>query len=208
MMCCRHGVEWSVLFCVCSHFICFFSPRRQRRPRWSQSKCEVNFVFNSTSKKEGKLTEVCVAVQGEIFHFFVLFRVFFSVIPPLGVVLLPTPWPFVWPPKGRLSHLLSAGCSLAVSDSLFFFFWFVLVFFFFLLHSCAQKCHCFLFLSPQANGIPDSAPSHQHGKRLLLEVDQRLCRLCARLQAQLWRSEGSPCVCCVEWSGVDWSWQW
>lgn len=112
----------------------------------------------------------------QLLHFFcVVFR-------PTSSSAAAASWPFVWPPKGRLSLLLSAGCSLAVSGTFCCFL---------PRNVTAFSSFC---VSRQANGLPDSSPSHQHGQRLLLEVDQRLCRLGARLQAQLWRSEESLCV--------------
>lgn len=56
-------------------------------------------------------------------------------------------------------------------------------------------------LSPQADRLPGPPSCHQHRQRLLLEVDQWLCRLRSRLQTQLRRSESVRVHLC-EWCAL------
>lgn len=176
--------EWGGVLC----FVCLSLKTERAKVALVSVQVWGELCFLTSPQEERKLTEVCVPIKGEIFVCFVVFAVFYC------YPLLPSPPQLpdlsCGHQKGGSLVSLLPFCSLAVSD--FFFFW---------LHFSAQKCHCLLLLSRQANGFPDSAPSHQHGQRLLLEVDQWLRRLGARLQAQLWRSEGSPRVSVLcEWS--------
>lgn len=184
-------------------FFCSVFPGRQkkRRSRWSHSlslRWTSSFSTSPNWKSRETYRSLCYWKMETILHilsvtlFLQLLDFFCVVFRPTSSSAAAASWPFVWPPKWRLSLLISAGCVLAVSGTFCCF--------------LPRNVTAFSFFCVfrQANGLPDSSPSHQHGQRLLLEVDQRLCRLGARLQAQLWRSEESLCVSAT---GVKRLWQ-
>lgn len=187
---------------VCLFFVQFLPPEDRTSEGLAGPAVRVwgELVFTSTGKWEKLLKFVLPGKKGGIFLSFCVFYGFFTYWTFFCVVLLPTSSSscrrrsfLTFRVATKRAALSSPFCRMLARSV-----WhFSLVF---LVHFSARKCQCILLLSRQANGLPDSSPSHQHGQRLLLEVDQRLRRLGARLQAQLWRSEESLCVsACLVW---------